>query len=70
MFTVPAGGAGLYYFNTHVTGADGEYSWFHLKKNDVTLCSMLPDANNGGNDHPAASCAATVELNEGNINAF
>ena len=67
-FTVPTGGAGLYYFHVHVLVDDGEKGNFNLKRNNELLCSLNGDNNNSGTkDFATGTCAATVMLNTGEI---
>ena len=67
MFTVPSGGAGLYYFYVHVLVSVGEEADFRLEKNHELLCGLLGDNSAGGaRDYDTGTCAATVMLDEGN----
>ena len=65
-FTVPTGGAGLYYFYVHVLVDDGEEASLSLVRNNEALCSLNADNDNSGTgDYATGTCAATVMLNTG-----
>ena len=68
MFTVPAGGDGVYYFSTYVLVQDGELERFEMRLNDDGICSSYSDHNNNGaGDYPPGSCSAVVKVATGNV---
>ena len=66
IFTAPPGGAGLYYFYTHLLFLANEYSNFIIRHNGADLCDAFEDNDNG--DHGMSSCGAAVVLEEGKTN--
>ena len=62
MFTVPPGGDGVYYLSTYVLVTAGEYARFDMRLNDVIICSMFPDTQNGVSDVATGSCSAVVDI--------
>ncbi len=66
-FTVPPGGAGLYYFSTHLSIQWGQHAAFHMKKNnDEAICKALGDNdNNGAGDAAQGFCSGLAQLEEG-----
>ena len=65
MFTVPAGGDGVYYFSTYVLVYVGEWGRFNMVLNDDVICTAFPDHDNsGGGDWAPGSCSAVVDVVE------
>ncbi len=66
-FTVSPGGAGLYYFSTHLWVTWGELARFHMKKNDgEAICKALGDNDdNGAFDGVQGFCSGLAHLEEG-----
>ena len=65
-FTVPSGGAGLYYFYGHFVFDTGESVWIRLQVNDGDICVAYEDGRNGPT-YGGSSCGAVVLLQEGSI---
>ena len=64
LFTVPSGGAGLFYFDVHFIFGYGEYADMYIRKNGIRLCRAH------GNSlkfpiFPHSSCGAVTSLEEG-----
>lgn len=69
-FTVPPGGAGLYYFSTYLLIGNGEYGRFIIRVNENILCTAIGDeSSNAGNDVPQATCSALTQLEEGKFSS-
>ncbi len=67
-FTVPPGGAGLYYFSTYLLLNAGEYADFDLRTDDQLICIAWGDHDNSGAfDNSQATCSGLVQLPEGAI---
>lgn len=65
-FTVPSGGAGLYYFSIYLLVGNGEYGRFSIRVNAEILCTAYGDeSSNSGNDQPQATCSGLFLLLEG-----
>ena len=64
MFTVPAGGGGLYYLSTFLLVSFAEDAQFSIKVNDVVVASSYGH----GIDRVQATCSAVVDVTEGKIN--
>ena len=64
LFTVPPGGAGLYYFYTHLLYYPDELSNFAIRHNGNDLCDAFAD-NFGEELWDMSACGAVVVLNEG-----
>ena len=66
-FTVPAGGAGLYFFYTNFLADEQEFADFRIRLNGGQICVAYADMNNVGvNDNGTPSCAVLAILAEGN----
>ena len=65
-FTVPVGGAGLYFFYTSFFAQDEQFADFLIRVNGTAICQAECDGNEAGtNDNGAPSCAAVTTLTEG-----
>ncbi len=67
-FTVPAGGAGLYYFSTYLLLADGKEAVFRITKNgenDDQICSAWGDQNHHDDEKGQGACSGLADLNDG-----
>ena len=65
-FTVPAGGAGLYFFYTIFFAENQEIAHFLIRINDQPICQAGSDMDSSGtNDNGTPSCAALATLVEG-----
>ncbi len=64
IFTVPSGGAGLYFLHTSLTVASDEWAYFNIRRNGVIWCTAVGDAD-GYQDYPVASCSVVIQLAEG-----
>ena len=67
MFTVPAGGDGMYFFYMFMTADFGEYTLFEIRINNVRMCSANADHNVLGSDYPTASCGVVASLTAGKL---
>ena len=69
-FTVPSGGAGLYFLfiDFYVTG--GEWARFDIEVNNAVVCmaEVNTDTTGSTGDQYPATCGALVLLREGMIN--
>ena len=66
-FTVPAGGAGLYFFFVNTLVHNQENGNFVVRVNGGTLCRAYTEKSNSGvNNRSSSSCAGVVNLMEGN----
>ena len=63
LFTVPPGGAGLYYFYTHLLYYPNEDSNLPIRHNGFDLCDTYADGESG--DWNMTSCGAVVVLEQG-----
>ena len=68
LFTVPSGGAGLYFFYTHLLYYPNENSNFPIRHNDFDLYDTYADGGSG--DWDMTSCGAVVVLEEGRLSSF
>ena len=68
-FTVPPGGAGLYFFHIDMWVVGGELARFVITVNGVELCKAESDTTYTGDpsDDQATSCGAIALLEEGNF---
>ena len=65
-FTVPAAGAGLYFFYTNFFADEQDFVDFFIRVNGQNICGAFADMNNiGVNDNGTPSCAAVATLAEG-----
>ena len=64
-FTVPTGGAGLYYLYAHFMYDIGDWVYIGIRRNGFTLCYATNDDLQEAQDHDASSCGAVSILNEG-----
>ena len=64
-FTVPPGGAGVYFLFFYTAVDNGEYGDFSIRHNGNPLCYAFGDHDDLGEDWAATSCAAVSILNEG-----
>ena len=69
-FTVPSGGAGLYYFYVHILCDNGEQVRVDLRRNGGTVCRAYAGIRdeNAGNEIHSSSCGGVVDLEEGREN--
>ena len=65
-FTVPSGGAGLYYIYAHFLFQTGKLVWIRMQVNDVDLCVAFEDGVNAPS-YGGGSCGAVVPLQEGSL---
>ena len=65
MFTVSPGGDGYYYFFTHLTGSNGEFSIFDIQINGETLCAVIVEQEETSGDVLQASCGAATLATQG-----
>lgn len=65
VFTVPPGGAGLYFFSVDLQYADWESGQFRLVGGGTTYCDMKGDNNGSGNNIDTGGCTAVMSLSEG-----
>ena len=68
LFTVPSGGAGLYYFYTYLLYYPNENSNFPIRHNGFDLCDTYADGDSG--DCDMTSCGAVVVLEEGRLDCL
>ena len=69
-FTVPPGGAGLYFFYISFRLYDQERAVFSITKNGGEVCRAVADFNNAGPDGGVISCGALQLVVEGiNVNS-
>ena len=66
-FTVPSGGAGLYYLYAHFLFEAGNLVWIRMQVNGADLCVAFEDGLNAIS-YGGASCGAVVSLQEGSFN--
>ena len=64
IFTVPAGGAGYYYFHTNLVSDDNEVSLFDIEVNGEQTCTGLGDSSDAL-DYGTATCSIAVDVQEG-----
>ena len=64
-FTVPSGGAGLYYLYVHCMYDIGDWVYIGIRKNGAILCYATNDDLIEAQDHDASSCGAVSVLDEG-----
>ena len=64
-FTVPPGGAGVYFLYFYTLIGLGEFSKLTVALNGDDLCIAYGDHDTIASDWPAASCGAVAILNEG-----
>ena len=64
-FTVPTGGAGVYFLYFYTLISIGEFAGFAVTHNAESLCIAFGDHASVSSDWPAASCGAVSILNEG-----
>ena len=64
-FTVPAGGAGLYFIYTNLYADDEKVADFVVQVNGVDLCEASSDMNHSPGDNGTPSCGAVTILAEG-----
>ena len=64
-FTVPPGGAGVYFLFFYTSVGAGELAQFAISLNGNPLCYAYGDHNSVRGDYPATSCGAIEILNEG-----
>ena len=66
MFTVPSGGAGLYYFYVNFWSTEGENAIFDVRVNEVLRCRAESDeAVTTPDDNGTPSCGFVTTLSEG-----
>ncbi len=66
IFTVPTGGAGVYYFSSYIMVNGGKYGYFVLTLNGNIMCTMVGDHNNSGiGDMIQTGCSGMAELQDG-----
>ena len=67
VFTVPTGGAGLYYFFAHFAfdHNQGEFASFAIRKNGAVLALAFNDDIPGSGDTGSSSCGAATVLQDG-----
>ena len=65
-FTVPSGGAGLYYLYAHFLFEAGNIVWIRIQVNGADLCVAFEDGLNAIS-YGGASCGAVVLLQEGSF---
>ena len=72
VFTVPTGGAGLYYFFAHFAfdHNQGEFASFAIRKNGAVLALAFNDDIPGSGDTGSSSCGATTVLQDDRWNIF
>ena len=68
-FTVPSGGAGLYYFYAHFLFDLGNDAWMRMQVNDADLCVAYEDGVSAPS-YGGGSCGAVVPLQEGSFTQF
>ena len=68
VFTVPDGGAGLYYMSTYLVSDHGKYARFIMYRNNEGLCCIHEDFNESPGDSGSGSCSVAAELNKGKYN--
>ena len=70
VFTVPTGGAGLYYFFAHFAFEHnrGDFASFAIRKNGAVLALAFNDDISGSGDTGSSSCGAATVLEEGESN--
>ena len=66
-FTVPSGGAGLYYLYVHVMYDWGDWVYIGIRKNGSVLCYATNDDLTDALDHDGSSCGAVSVLEEGKL---
>ena len=64
-FTVPPGGAGLYFFYISFKQESQEFSSLSITKNGGEACRASMDFNNAGNDGGMISCGTLQLVAEG-----
>ena len=71
VFTVPTGGAGLYYFFAHFAFDHnrGDFASFGIRKNGAVLALAFNDDIPGSGDTGSSSCGAITILAEGTSNS-
>ncbi len=65
IFTVPTGGAGLYYFSSYFLVDVGEYATFSMFNGNQELCRAHENKKNSGADYAQAGCSGMAELPDG-----
>ena len=66
VFTVPSGGAGLYYFYVNFWSTEGENAIFDVRVNEVLRCRAESDeAVTTPDDNGTPSCGFVTTLSEG-----
>ena len=62
-FTVPSGGAGLYFLYTNFYGDDRKHMDFFIRVNGTNLCAAFADMHSSGvDDNGTPSCGAVAQL--------
>ncbi len=65
-FTVPPGGAGMYYFSVYLSVDDGEFAWVDITVNGDTMCRSNGDnAQGSSSDYAQSTCSGLAKLIEG-----
>ena len=64
-FTVPPGGAGVYFFYFYTQVDILEYAAFSIRRISIDLCSCEGDHESNSGDQTSALCGAVAELNQG-----
>ena len=64
-FTVPAGGAGLYFLYTNLYSDDENLADFVIRVNGAAVCEGSSDMNQSPGDNGTPSCGAVAVLTEG-----
>ena len=70
-FTVPPGGAGLYYFYVHILCDNDEQVTVGMRKNEAIVCYAYAGIRDESavNEAHSTSCGAVVTLEEGIISS-
>ena len=66
-FTVPVGGAGLYFLYTNFYDNDEKFADFIIRVNSVAVCEGSSDLNQSPGDNGTPSCGAVAVLAEGTM---
>ena len=69
-FTVPSGGAGLYFFYINFFADDETNAAFTMRVNGAWLCYAYGEMNESPGDNATPSCGAVVTLAEGKFLEF
>ena len=70
-FTVPSGGAGVYFFYFYTLVEDGLFTDFCVDSVGVSqICRAIGDLDILGYDQPTATCGAVYAVNEGKVFRF